>query len=136
MSDIAFPKPPKRKPRHKNLVRRHSLATFKHQVLSADGYKCMATGCKCDSKNGLHAHHIIYRSHEGSDDISNGITLCPVAHDWVHNGTKHLGVLFTGRAYMLEILRSHRKDKGFRWQAVMEILERRYGNESDNHNQS
>jgi hypothetical protein len=126
MTDIAFPKPPKRNRKNETLQRRQDLATFKHQVLAADGYRCAVKGCKCDSKNGLHAHHIVYRSHEGSDDISNGITLCPVEHDKVHNGTRILGVLYTGRAYMLMILRSHKGDKNFRWQEAMGILERRY----------
>ena len=128
MTDLVFPKPPKRNRKQETLSRKRELAAFRHQVLAADGHKCVAIkiGCKC--KGRLVAHHIDFRSHCGGNDIKNGATLCELAaHYHVHNGIKIGGVLYSGREYMLMILRSHKDDKGFRWQAVMEILERRYG---------
>jgi HNH endonuclease len=42
---------------------------------------------RCDKKNGqgrgMTAHHIIPRSEEGADDLSNLITLCDPCHDYV-----------------------------------------------------
>lgn len=133
MDSLAFPKPePRKKIRHQHRVRdRKDLATFHFQVLAADGYRCMAkeVGCQCSS--GCVTHHINYRSHAGDDSVENGITLCPTAHDHVHNGIKIGGVLFTGRAYMLQILRSHRGKRYFRWHDAIKELERRYGDADD-----
>lgn len=38
----------------------------------------------CGRTQGLHNHHIIYRSHGGGDDPNNLITLCFECHDKVH----------------------------------------------------
>lgn len=53
-------------------------------VLHRDNYTCQCCGKKnCQ----LQTHHIIYRSHGGSDDENNMITLCKECHVGVHNGT-------------------------------------------------
>jgi 5-methylcytosine-specific restriction endonuclease McrA len=38
------------------------------------------TGC-----NGIELHHIIYRSHGGSDEVGNIIALCRDCHNKAHN---------------------------------------------------
>ena len=53
-------------------------------VLHRDNYTCQCCGKKnCQ----LQTHHIIFRSHGGSDDENNMITLCKECHKGVHNGT-------------------------------------------------
>lgn len=53
-------------------------------VLHRDNYTCQC----CGKKNcRLETHHIIYRSHGGSDDESNMIALCEECHKGIHNGT-------------------------------------------------
>lgn len=53
-------------------------------VLHRDNYTCQCCGKKnCQ----LQTHHIIYRSHGGSDDENNMITLCKECHKGVHDGT-------------------------------------------------
>ena len=53
-------------------------------VLHRDNYTCQCCGKKnCQ----LQTHHIIYRSHGGSDDENTMITLCKECHVGVHNGT-------------------------------------------------
>ena len=53
-------------------------------VLHRDNYTCQCCGRKnCQ----LQTHHIIFRSHGGTDDENNMITLCKECHVGVHNGT-------------------------------------------------
>ncbi|MDQ7826855.1 MAG: hypothetical protein RDV48_28915 [Candidatus Eremiobacteraeota bacterium] len=64
-----------------------------HRTLARDNYQCQAPGCKC--RRNLHSHHIIFRSHGGSDKLHNRITLCMAHHlRCVHEG--HL--VIRGRA--------------------------------------
>ncbi|MDQ7823597.1 MAG: hypothetical protein RDV48_12430 [Candidatus Eremiobacteraeota bacterium] len=56
-----------------------------HRTLARDNYQCQAPGCKC--RRNLHSHHIIFRSHGGSDKLHNRITLCMAHHlRCVHEG--------------------------------------------------
>lgn len=50
-------------------------------VIAADGGKCRG----CGISNGLHVHHIMYRSQGGEHRIENLITLCFTCHDVVHS---------------------------------------------------
>ena len=70
-----------------------------------DGGKCRACGkvvkLRSDSPFDLmHAHHIIFRSAGGADELSNRLCLCGICHDDVHrhvltiSGDPYL-VLFT-----------------------------------------
>ena len=53
-------------------------------VLHRDNYTCQC----CGKKNcRLEVHHIIFRSHGGTDDENNMITLCKECHKGIHNGT-------------------------------------------------
>ncbi|MDQ7823370.1 MAG: HNH endonuclease signature motif containing protein [Candidatus Eremiobacteraeota bacterium] len=49
-----------------------------HRTLARDRYQCQAPGCR--SRRNLHSHHIIFRSHGGSDKLHNRITLCMAHH--------------------------------------------------------
>ena len=44
--------------------------------------------CEYCKKQGNDIHHIIYRSQQGNDDISNLICLCRDCHDRAHYKTK------------------------------------------------
>lgn len=62
-------------------------------VIERDGYACAVPGCT--SRSSLHDHHIVFRSHQGSDAPWNRITLC-AAH---HQRCLHAGFLrIRGRA--------------------------------------
>ena len=54
-----------------------STACFKR-----DGWRCR----HCGDSNGLHPHHVIYKSHGGADALNNLITLCWKCHYGHHNG--------------------------------------------------
>jgi len=59
-------------------------STLQRQVLERDGYLCQVPWC---SKAADYAHHIKYRSHGGSDHLSNLTSLCAVHHlQGVHKG--------------------------------------------------
>jgi len=56
------------------------------KVKERDHYTCRNPECGRRSLR-VQSHHIAYRSHGGSDDLRNGITLCPVCHlRLVHTG--------------------------------------------------
>jgi 5-methylcytosine-specific restriction endonuclease McrA len=42
--------------------------------------------CRLCGRRGTHAHHILYRSQGGPDELWNGIALCWSDHDRVHAG--------------------------------------------------
>jgi 5-methylcytosine-specific restriction endonuclease McrA len=46
-----------------------------------DGHKCR----HCNGRNGVHPHHVIYRSQGGKDELSNLLTLCACCHRAVHD---------------------------------------------------
>jgi hypothetical protein len=55
------------------------------KILERDEWRCQAPGCTSRSK--LEAHHIIFRSQNGSDDPENLITLCHGHHrHGIHDG--------------------------------------------------
>jgi len=49
-----------------------------HRILERDGYRCTAPGCT--SRRNLEAHHIVFRSHRGSDAPGNLTSLCAFHH--------------------------------------------------------
>ena len=49
-----------------------------------DGYRCAAPGCT--SRQGLEEHHVVYRSHGGSDAESNRVTICGFHHKQGEHG--------------------------------------------------
>ncbi|HET9232983.1 MAG TPA: HNH endonuclease, partial [Candidatus Eisenbacteria bacterium] len=55
------------------------------KILERDEWRCQAPGCTSRSK--LEAHHIVFRSQNGSDDPENLITLCHGHHrHGIHDG--------------------------------------------------
>ena len=73
----------------------HALATWgaplrrRYRVFDRDGWRCTAPGCT--SRRNLHAHHIVFRSAGGGDELANQTTLCAYHHQrGVHAGTVHL----------------------------------------------
>ncbi len=65
----------------------------KHAVFERDGWRCAVPGCT--SRRNLQAHHIVFRSADGSDALENQTTLCAHHHHrGVHAG--HVGI--RGRA--------------------------------------
>ena len=72
----------------------HALATWTRRdpskprpdpVFERDGYLCAVPGCS--SRMSLHDHHVVFRSHQGSDDMENLLTLCAFHHQrCLHDG--------------------------------------------------
>jgi len=58
-----------------------------HRVFERDGWCCTFPGCT--SYGNLHDHHLEYRSHGGSDALSNRTTLCV----WHHQRGEHAKVV-------------------------------------------
>ncbi len=64
----------------------HALATWRpkkrtrrdHVVFERDGWRCTVPGCS--SYRNLHRHHIVFRSHQGSNHRSNLTTMCACHH--------------------------------------------------------
>lgn len=54
-----------------------------------DNWKCR----HCNDRNGIHPHHVIYRSQQGGDKLSNLITLCHQCHRALHDGKLHIEVI-------------------------------------------
>jgi hypothetical protein len=73
----------------------HALATRRpkkrtrrdYLVFERDGWRCTAPGCT--SYRNLHRHHIVFRSHQGSNHRSNLTTMCA----WHHQRGVHGHVL-------------------------------------------
>ena len=53
-------------------------------VLDRDGWKCKFPGCTM--RKMLDVHHIEFRSHLGSEDLDNKISLCRIHHELIHRG--------------------------------------------------
>lgn len=56
----------------------------RQQVLDRDNRQCQV--CGTTRENALQLHHIQYRSHGGSHEQWNLVTLCATHHDAVHQG--------------------------------------------------
>jgi len=73
----------------------HALATWRpkkrtrrdYKVFERDGWRCTAPGCT--SYRNLHRHHIVFRSHQGSNHQSNLTTMCA----WHHQRGVHGHIL-------------------------------------------
>lgn len=82
-----------RKPRQRNGERK--LHNYRHQftpqqrarILQRDGHMCRFPGCERRSQR-LEIHHILPRHRGGTNDTSNGITLCRACH-WKTYGKEH-----------------------------------------------
>jgi len=56
----------------------------KYPLFERDGWRCRVPGC--GAHEALHLHHIVFRSHGGSDDPRNLTTLCDFHHLSLHRG--------------------------------------------------
>ena len=64
-----------------------------HRVFERDGWRCRVPGCS--SRRSLHAHHVLFRSAGGGNELSNLVTLCA----WHHLRGIHTGIVrCTGKA--------------------------------------
>jgi 5-methylcytosine-specific restriction endonuclease McrA len=73
----------KKKIRYKSLRVRLDATSYRElhrQVLERDGWRCQA----CGSMQRLQVHHLKFRSHAGSDEQQNLITLCAECHAHIH----------------------------------------------------
>lgn len=52
------------------------------EVMRRDGYRCRNPLCR--KREGLHAHHIIFRSQGGDDARENMATVCNECHNKLH----------------------------------------------------
>ena len=62
----------------------YGFASRREAILHRDNYTCQICGKK---HTRLEVHHIIFRSHNGTDDENNLITLCEDCHSGIHAGT-------------------------------------------------
>jgi 5-methylcytosine-specific restriction endonuclease McrA len=69
--------------------------TDEWDLYARDGFAC--SNPVCTARSNLHAHHIVFRSHGGSDDPHNRTVLCAGCHRLLHV-VRSLGV--QGRAPM------------------------------------
>jgi len=76
-----------------NWSERDARTRREHRILERDGWRCAVPGCT--SHRNLQVHHVVFRSHGGSDEPENLVTLCA----WHHQRGVHGGrVRITGRA--------------------------------------
>lgn len=52
------------------------------KVLERDGFRCRNP--RCQYRNNLSVHHVVYRSEQGEDSSWNLLTLCEKCHDAIH----------------------------------------------------
>jgi hypothetical protein len=64
----------------------HANAPRDRRVFERDGWRCTVPGCS--SYRNLHGHHIVFRSHQGSDALTNLTTLCAWHHQRGIHGSR------------------------------------------------
>jgi hypothetical protein len=70
-----------------------SLAQPGQEIFERDRWRCTVPACS--ARRNLHAHHVVFRSHEGPDEPRNLTTLCA----WHHQRGVHDGLIrIRGRA--------------------------------------
>ena len=67
----------------------YGYANTKAYVLARDNYTCQHCGGKSKDPR-LHVHHLVFRTHNGSDEEANLLTLCKTCHNGVHAETINL----------------------------------------------
>ena len=61
------------------------------QCFIRDKWKCRC----CGNRSNLMAHHIVYRSHQGPNELQNLLTLCSACHRGHHDGKLGIEILQT-----------------------------------------
>jgi 5-methylcytosine-specific restriction endonuclease McrA len=83
-------------------MQKHVANYLKHFKLGEqDTWFCEGCMKERPINNGLQIHHIIYRSHGGSDEVENNICLCVKHHDQAHQEKLSKGELTTIHRYFL-----------------------------------
>jgi len=59
------------------------------RVFIRDGWRCR----HCKNRDGLHPHHVVYKSRGGKDEMNNIITLCWKCHRMHHDGHLDINVI-------------------------------------------
>ena len=54
-----------------------------------DDWRCR----HCRNREGIHPHHVVYKSHGGADTLYNLLTLCWKCHRAVHDGFLKIEVI-------------------------------------------
>lgn len=84
-------------------------------VLQRDHWKCRS----CQFRAGLHAHHIVFRSHQGPDTSANLVVLCSACHDGIHvhckDGLFGLVILWDGDAPNADAPDGIRFQRNWQW---------------------
>jgi hypothetical protein len=85
------------------------------RVYHRDGWRCTAPGCT--SRRHLEDHHVVYRSHGGSDDLSNRTCLCRFHHQRGEHGglASCRGVAPLGLVWRLGPPELGQRFRGERW---------------------
>lgn len=67
----------------KNFITKNDWQKLKVACLKRDNLTCLRCEKKSTQGRGMTAHHLIPRNEDGSDDLSNLVTLCNNCHDFV-----------------------------------------------------
>ena len=75
--------------KHKQVrLRGEALRGLVDAVYERDQHKCVVCGRWVE--DGHKPHHVVYKSHGGSDTLDNLVLLCDACHHEVHCGKKQL----------------------------------------------
>ena len=70
-------------------MQKHVRNYLKHfDIGEEDIWMCELCSKQMPINHGLHIHHIVFRSHGGTDDVKNRCCLCVKCHDKAHNNRK------------------------------------------------
>lgn len=64
----------------------HKIA---QKVFMRDKYQCR----HCKFTDGLHPHHVIFKSQQGEDVLNNLLTMCYQCHRAIHDGKLKIDIL-------------------------------------------
>lgn len=124
--NLKFPKPRFADERlKKKLARAAANREFQDRIKGLDGGLCQNPKCGNSWywKMQVQAHHIQYVSDGGTNEDSNGITLCALCHRAAHRS----------RAWVLGLLQELKREheagrrKDFRWQPAIDNLKQKVG---------
>jgi 5-methylcytosine-specific restriction endonuclease McrA len=60
------------------------------KIGETDTWYCEACAKELPINNGLNIHHIIFRSHGGTDEIKNCMSLCVKCHERAHSSKNYV----------------------------------------------
>ena len=63
---------------------REEYDSLRKRVLDRDGWKCQ----RCGTSTNLQVHHLVSRSHLGSDEFDNLMSLCACCHQKQHSSAQ------------------------------------------------